>query len=109
MDHDLNVSNISTQQKILILAHIAHLITVSSRGTYEVGTEKVLKPELLRRFNELQHRVTASVWEHLMQSGGIPFDEILEIIRGFGKQNRIESEIEWILKTASTFRYPEKK
>lgn len=103
-----DIERMSDERKILMLAHIAHLLTVSARGTYEPGTDKVLKPEMLRHFNELQHRVSASVWEHMMKSGGIPLETIVEMMRDFGLQNSIEREVEWILKTVTDFKYPEK-
>lgn len=51
-----------------LLSRIAHLLTVSARGTYEAGTENVLKPHLLRAYNAVLHRVTAAIRDHLQES-----------------------------------------
>jgi hypothetical protein len=56
----LDTSAWSNADKAHFLAVLAHELTVSARGTYAVGTDGVLEPEVLRGFNEIEHRVTSS-------------------------------------------------
>jgi hypothetical protein len=44
-----------------------------ARDTYEVGTESVSKPEDLRRFNELLHRISCKQLDFCQnETGGMP-------------------------------------
>jgi hypothetical protein len=73
------------------LARIAHALTVCSRETYEAGTDNVLEPQVLRAYNELMHRVTASVHDHLTGFKGFSVETVLELMRAFGeKHNRVK-------------------
>lgn len=51
--------SMSQIEQLTWLSHLLHLITISGRGTYEVGGVGVEKPGELRRFNELIHRVVS--------------------------------------------------
>lgn len=51
--------------KIRFLAGLSFQITVAGRASYDAGTEDLLKPRLLRRINETQHRVTSGL-NHLL-------------------------------------------
>ena len=45
------------QDQILWLSRLIHLLTIEARSTYERGTDQVVDPMRLRRYNELIHRV----------------------------------------------------
>ncbi len=51
-------SAMTKRETLVFLARLAAELTVCARDTYVPGTEQVAKPERLRSFNELQHRVT---------------------------------------------------
>jgi hypothetical protein len=61
--------------KARFLSQLAHLITVSARDTYEAGTERVIKPEQLRRINEIQHRITACLRDVIAENVEASFVE----------------------------------
>lgn len=95
---NFNTEGMSEKAKILTLALLAHQITVCARGhTYEAGTEKVLEPELLRRYNELQHQITGSIRDHITGRGGMPLQTVLEMTKDFGKEIARENDIDWAL------------
>ena len=54
----LNVESMSNHAKTVLLARLASTLTICARDIYEVGTDRVVQPELLRGYNELLHRVT---------------------------------------------------
>ena len=60
-----NMELLTNAAKAVLLLRIAHELTVCARDTYEVGTENVLQPQVLRAYNELLHRVTASARDHV--------------------------------------------
>jgi hypothetical protein len=95
-----DTSSWSNSKKANFLAVLAHELTVSARGTYEVGTNRVLKPELLREFNEIEHRVTASLRSHLRGTAGIPLDIILKILIEFGENNNIIKDMQYVISRA---------
>ena len=74
------------------LATLSWQLTVSARMTYEARTERVLKPELLRGFNELQHRVIASLGDYLAGRAGIPLLTAVEMVRDFGAYRGVQVE-----------------
>jgi hypothetical protein len=74
----------SNADKAHFLAVLAHELTVSARGTYEVGTDGVLEPEVLRGFNEIEHRVTGSLRDHLRGVAGMPLEAVLVMLTDFG-------------------------
>ena len=84
----------SVENKVKFLARLAHELTVCARGTYEVGTTRVLEPEILRSYNEFQHRVTGSLVEHLLGTGGIPLSTVLRMMKDFGVKHDREQLIE---------------
>jgi hypothetical protein len=79
------------------LARLAAALTICARDTYEVGTEGVLQPRALRAYNELLHRVTGAVLDHLSGIDGYSLEEILEMMREFGEKNQRTIEIKWAL------------
>ena len=66
----LNVESMSNHAKTVLLASLDSTLTICARNTYEVGTDRVVQPELLRAYNELLHRVTGAVRDHLLESKG---------------------------------------
>jgi hypothetical protein len=96
----LNVESLSNREKALLLARLANTLTICARNTYEVGTDRVTQPELLRAYNELLHRVTGAVRDHLLETKGYSLSAILEMLRAFGEQNERTEEMRWALENA---------
>ena len=95
----LSVESLSDDAKTTLLARIVHTLTICARDTYEIGTENVLNPQILRTYNELLHQVTGSILSRLAGSQE-PVQSTIDMIRSFGiEQNRME-EINWALKYA---------
>lgn len=44
-------------QQVRYLSALLFELSISARGTYEVGTENLLEPKEMRCFNELFHRI----------------------------------------------------
>jgi hypothetical protein len=65
-----------------------------------VGTTGVLQPETLRAFNEIEHRVTASLRDHLCGTGGIPLSVVLEMVTDFGARHNRENDVEYAISRA---------
>jgi hypothetical protein len=76
----LNIESLSNIAKAELLARIAHRLTVVARDAYEVGTANVLEPQVLRACNELLHRVTGAVSDHLFGRVGYSMQSILEMM-----------------------------
>lgn len=51
----LNVESLSNHAKTVFLTRLANVLTICARDTYEVGTERVLQPEVLRSYNLPRH------------------------------------------------------
>ena len=70
----------STDQ-LIWLSQLLHLISMFARDTYEVGTEGVVNPSGLRRFNELIHRV-ATFQKKVAKSDahGVPDEVIFNLL-----------------------------
>ncbi|MBL1265289.1 hypothetical protein [Candidatus Methylomicrobium oryzae] len=49
---------LDTFHQVTWLSNLLYIISMMARSTYEAGTEKVIQPELLRRYNELLHRIS---------------------------------------------------
>ncbi|HEY5047033.1 MAG TPA: hypothetical protein VII49_03310 [Rhizomicrobium sp.] len=90
----VEIESWSASKKARFLARLAHELTVCSRGTYEAGTNGVLEPEVLRDFNEIQHRVTGSLRDHLLETRGMSLASVLEMVRSFGIRHHREKVIE---------------
>jgi len=96
----VETTSLSHTARIILLARIAQALTVCARSTYEPGTENILEPKVLRAYNELQHRVTASLLSHVEGVEGMPLESVLEMMQDYGKGlNRVD-EINWALKMA---------
>jgi hypothetical protein len=62
----LNVESLSNIAKGELLARIAHRLTICAPDTYEVGTNDVLEPKVLRAYTELLHRVIGAMSYYLL-------------------------------------------
>ena len=71
------LSSLEGRARALFLAILAHELTVGGREAYQVGTEFLDKPGLLRSVNEIQHRVTACLRGELRDAGKMDFVEAL--------------------------------
>lgn len=71
---------LNKDQRILWLSHLLFLISMFARDTYEVGTESVDKPEALRRFNELLHRISSKQLDVILNKKGIPDDQFFGML-----------------------------
>ena len=45
--------------QLIWLSQLLYLLSMLARGTYEAGTDTVLEPIKLRKFNELIHRIAS--------------------------------------------------
>jgi hypothetical protein len=97
----LKNESLPDHETAVLLARLAHTLTVCARDTYEAGTERVLEPEILRAYNELSHRVTGAVVNHLSGHEGYSLDLILRMIRDFGKTRNRVKEMEWAVDFAA--------
>lgn len=97
----LNVESMSNHAKTVLLARLARTLTMCARDTYEVETDRVVQPELLRAYNELLHRVTGAVRDHLLESKSYSLNDILGMLRAFGEKNGRMGEMQWALEQAA--------
>ena len=97
----LNLKSLSNQERTVLLARLASPLTICARDTYEVGTEGVVQPELLRAYNELVHRVTGATLDHLLEREGYSLNDILQMMRAFGERNARTGEMRWALEQAT--------
>ena len=103
----IQVESLSHAARAILLTRIAHLLMVNARGTYEVGTENVLKPQLLRAYNELLHRVTGAIRDHILESEHcMPLDVVLDWMRAFGASHNMEAEMQWVVRQAISMPLP---
>lgn len=97
----VNVDSLSSHEKTVLLVRLSNELTICARDTYEVGTDRVLQPELLRAYNELLHRVTGAARDHLLKSEGYSLKNVLEMLRAFGEKNGRTGEMRWALEQAT--------
>lgn len=86
--------------EVFLLVCISSCMTVAARGTYETGTENVLKSSTLRAYNEAQHRITAAIRDRLMGKEFMPVKDVLEMLDNLGKAYAESGNIEFFLKDA---------
>ena len=55
------VESLDLQGKLMVVARIAHQLTMAARDTYEPGTRGVTDPVRLRSINEIMHRLTRRI------------------------------------------------
>ena len=96
----IDVASLSNQAKAVFLARLASELTVCARDTYEVGTDRVLRPELLRAYNELIHRVTGAVRDHLLDEKGYSAELILRMADEFGVRYKCPETMKWAIERA---------
>lgn len=90
-----SIENLSNIAKAELLARIAHRLTVCARDTYEVGTDNVVEPRVLRAYNELLHRVTGAVSDHLLNRSGYSLQTLLKMMDDFGERYGGPGLISW--------------
>ena len=77
---------LTTSQKIAIIACLAKTITIYARGTYIPGTMDVAEPQKLREFNELEHKICNQMTGILFNDHDYPEDDIfLKMLFEFAK------------------------
>jgi hypothetical protein len=96
---DLNLTHAERTQ---VVARIASELTICARETYEAGTENILEPQLLRAYNELQHRVAAAVLSHLCNTDGFSLETIIEMLKSFGLQRNRAAQMKSVINRALT-------
>lgn len=99
----MDVTQFSPFQRRVFLCYLAHELTICARSTYEAGTDQVVEPSVLRGYNELQHRVTASLREHLLGDTGFAVSVIVEMVRAFAVQfnrSEVQSGLERVYRLA---------
>jgi len=70
-------STSSPQEKIDMLVHLAHALTVLARDTYVVEGEGVTHPARLRRITEVQHRLLGALITLMTQAAKRYPDEVV--------------------------------
>jgi hypothetical protein len=76
-------SALTEHDQALLLASFSHELTMVAREGYEAGTEHLSDPQLLRRINEIQHRVASAIMARLSDSmQRYPDDVLVSIIAG---------------------------
>jgi len=55
------LAGLDRNEKVTVLARVAHELTMLARDTYEPGTRGVSDPGRLRAINEVMHRLTRRV------------------------------------------------
>jgi len=96
----MKVEDLPNSSKAEFLARIAFTLTICARDTYEVGTENVLEPQVLRAYNELLHRVTGATTDHILGTEGYSLQTILEMMREFGQRYNRVGMIKWAIDDA---------
>ncbi len=98
--HDLRSTYLALTRnsRLLFLVDLAWELTVHARGTYVAGTEEVAKPQKLRTFNEIQHRVLGHL-RHLMydQDQRYPEPEFFDVICAAADEVGMDGHIAKIL------------
>jgi hypothetical protein len=71
------LASLRSEDRKLFLANLAHQLTVAGRDSYRPGTNDLDRPQLLRKVNEVLHRVTAWLRSELAKAGTPEFCEAL--------------------------------
>lgn len=56
-------AGLTDPERLRFLPYLGYCLTISARNTYEVGTDEVIDPPKLRRFNEVFHRLFGHISE----------------------------------------------
>jgi Hydrolase of X-linked nucleoside diphosphate N terminal len=67
----------SGQEKIDVLVHLPHALTIFARDTYEVGREGLIQPSRPRCITEVQHRVLGYLSALMKQDAQRYSDDVL--------------------------------
>ena len=69
------LASLDARAKARFLAALSHELTIAGRAaSYEVGTNGLTRPDLLRHVNEIQHRVSACLSQLLRGEGNESFE-----------------------------------
>jgi len=79
--------SLTEMQQALVLSAYAHELTIDARGGYVAGGDGLTDPQLLRRINEVQHRVAAAILSRLKSCKERYPDEVLINVIGAGAEN----------------------
>lgn len=95
----VDLESLSEDAQTAFFDRMAHTLTICALDTYEIGTDNVLNPQILRAYNELLHQVTGSILSRLAGSEE-SVEPTIDMIRSFGiERNRVE-EMNWALRYA---------
>ncbi|MCP3871309.1 MAG: hypothetical protein GY703_25055, partial [Gammaproteobacteria bacterium] len=72
--------SLTKEQRILWLSRLLFFVSMFARDTYDVGTESVDKPEELRRFNELLHRISSKQLDVVLNEEGMPDNQFFGMV-----------------------------
>jgi len=89
------LANLALNYKLGFLARLSFKITVAGRGSYEVGTEELTNPRHLRRFNEIQHRVTACLSQLLDNDCPDGFVDSMASLVLAPRDSELQRALEW--------------
>jgi len=68
------LASLDARAKARFLATLSYELTIFGRAAYEVGTNGLTRPELLRHINEIQHRVSACLSQLLQGESDESFE-----------------------------------
>ena len=78
-------SALTEPQQVLVLSAYAHDLTIIARHGYVSGGDGLSDPQLLRRINEVQHRVTDAIFARLKGNAERYPDDALIAVIGAGE------------------------
>jgi hypothetical protein len=78
-------SALTAEQQVLVLSAYAFNLTMLAREGYVAGGDGLSDPRLLRRINEVQHRVTSAILSRLKDSAERYPDDVLISVIGAGE------------------------
>lgn len=80
-------------EQLCWLSSLLFLLSMCARDTYEAGTDSVSRPEDLRRFNELIHRIaTYQKKVSVACTGGLPDDSLFRMLESQLKVLGVDSQ-----------------
>jgi tRNA A37 N6-isopentenylltransferase MiaA len=84
----------SSEDKKEFLAHLMYELTVIARDSYVVDQDFLTNPQRVRRINEVQHRVSAFLWELLRNDPQrYPDDILVRIILEHPDDNDLQQQL----------------
>ena len=91
----MNLQSLSDVARAELLARVAYRLTICARDTYEVGTDDVVEPKILRAYNELLHRVIRAVSSYLLKIPGWSIESIFEMVQDFCERHNQLGLVQW--------------